>query len=351
MAGFSADGRATTSQAVTLIENDLQVPVDPATKFVVADGSDDTWAKLRFSSWDEAGAMLPRLPEAVTRTVIYNAIRDGVRSADLAPADALTILLDALAAEPEELIVAALLEWAVSELTDVYFPAATRAGHRARLAELAADLLERAPAGSDAQLTAARGFIRASADAELLGRWRAGTQLPDGLVLDLELRWSLLRRLSALGRLSEADIDAELVADASAAGVVHAAGARAIRPDPAAKERAWRALTEPGTLSAYELYAIAGAFFEPSQAELVAPYLPRFFPELAATVNFRSGWALGKLAGHAYPVSLASPELVAMADVALAGSAGRLDEGVRRAFLDRSDVVRRAVRSQQRYGG
>ena len=348
VAGFALDGTPTVRRPVTLIENSLEVPMDSVTAFVVPDAHDDTWAKLRFSSWDDVGQLLPQLSDSLTRTVLYNAVRDGVRSADLDPAQALAILLRSVAAEPEELVVASQLEWAVNELVAVYSRPDARAGRRAALAALATDLLDRAEAGSDQQLTAARALIRASDDVGLLSRWRSQDGLPDGLTLDVELRWSLVNRLAALGHLTEAEIDAELAADPSTAGVVYAAGARAIRPDPVAKERAWRALTEPTSLSAYELYGIARGFFEPSQQALVAQYLPRFFPEMAATTTFRTGFSLGLVTEYSYPVTMASPELVALGDATLARH--DLGAGVRRAFLDRGDVVRRAVASQQSFG-
>ncbi len=348
VAGFAADGTPTVRMPVTLIENNAEIPMDSATSFVIADSADDTWAKQRFSSWDDVERMLPQLSDSLTRAVLYNAVRDGVRSADLDPAQALAILLRSLVVEPEELVVAAQLQWAVAELVSVYSTPDSRSARRAMLAGLAADLLDRAAAGSDQQLTAARGLIRASDDPELLARWRAGHGLPTGLMMDIELRWSLVNRLAALGQLSESEIDAELAADPSTAGVVYAAGARAIRPDPAAKARAWQALTQPNSLSAYELYAIARGMFEPSQRELVTEYLPRFFPEIAATAAFRSGYALGQVTDYLYPTTMASASLVALGDQAL--SAGPLDAGVRRAFLDRGDVVRRAVVSQQRFG-
>lgn len=346
--GFTATGRPSTSSEVNLTGNSLSLASGPDTVLVVADASDSTWARQRFGRWDEVATVLPRLEDSLTRTVLYSAVRDGVRSADLAPTQALDILLPALAVEPVELAVAELFHFAVREVVGIYSPAAKRSERRARLAELAASLLAAAEPGSDAQLTAARALISATDEPELLARWRAGTDVPAGLVIDRELRWSLVHRLAVAGAVSEADIESELALDPSTAGALAAAGARAARPDPDSKERAWSALTQPGDRSAYEQFAIAQAFFDPSQSELVAPWLPRFFPEVAATASFRSGFALELLCDYSYPVSLTSPELLALADAALAGE---LPPGVRRPFTDRTDAARRAVRSQHKFEG
>ncbi|HEU5270424.1 MAG TPA: ERAP1-like C-terminal domain-containing protein, partial [Jatrophihabitans sp.] len=193
----------------------------------------------------------------------------------------------------------------------------------------------------------ARALLQACDDQQLLQSWRAGRELPDGLVIDSELRWLLITRLAALGALSAADVDAELAADASAAGVLHAARAQAIRPDPQAKRAAWRDLTEPSSRSAYELYAIGEGFFEQSQQELTRPYVPRFFAEMPGTARLRSGWALPQVITASFPVLAASPAVLELAEATLAGE---LDPKVRRALTDGTDILRRAVRAQQRFG-
>ena len=204
---------------------------------MVADSGDDSWAKIRFGAagWQPVAELLPRIEAAPTRVVLYNAIRDAVRDAELDPEQALDMVLAALAQEPVELVAAELLQFATEKLAGSFAMPADRPARRARIAGLAHQLLAAAAPGSDAQLEAARAGIRASDDTDWLRAWWAGEQLPSGLVIDAELRWALVTRLAALGALSAADIDAELARDESTAGVVHAARARAMRPDPAAK--------------------------------------------------------------------------------------------------------------------
>jgi aminopeptidase N len=352
--GFDAQARPLLDEQVTL--DDEAVPIGPSDlgplRLVVADSADDSWAKIRFGSagWQPVAELLPRIGAAPTRVVLYNAIRDAVRDSEIDPARALDMVLAAVAREPVELVAAALLQFATDELAGNYAKPADRPARRARVADLTQRLLAGAEAGSDAQLEAARAGIHASDDTAWLRAWWAGEQLPAGLVIDAELRWALVTRLAALGALSAADIDAELARDESAAGVLHAARAHAMRPDPAAKQATWALLTEPSQRSAYELYASAEGFFEPSQTELTASYLPRFFTQMPATAAHRHGWALGRVAFNAFPVGAASPQVLELAEAALAD--GRpLDPAIRRAFIDRTDTLRRAVRSLQRYGG
>jgi len=103
-------------------------------------------------------------------------------------------------------------------------------------------------------------------------------------------------------------------------------------------------------LPAYELYASAEGFFEPSQQALTEQYLPRFFSEMPGTAARRRGWALARVIACGLPVAAASPEVLQLAEAALAGSRGAaLDPAVRRSFTDGTDTLRRAVRSLQRY--
>ena len=293
--------------------------------------------------------LLPRIAAAPTRVVLYNAIRDAVRNAELDPAAALDMLLYAAAAEPIELVTADVLRFTTEELIGSHHRPADRQARRARVAAVAGKLLAEAAGGSDAQLEAARETIRASDDQQRLRAWLDASGVPAGLVIDAELRWLLLTRLAALGALSAADIDAELERDESTSGVVHAARARAMRPDPGTKRATWALLTQPGSTPAYELYASAEGFFEPSQGALTAEYLPRFFAEMPGTAAHRHGWALARVILHAFPLTAASPDVLALAESAL--SAADLDPAVRRAFVDGTDTLRRALVSQQRYGG
>jgi aminopeptidase N len=201
-----------------------------------------------------------------------------------------------------------------------------------------------APAGSDRQLVAFRAAIASSEDAEELGVWLAGRSLPAGLSLDPELTWAIVERLSSLGADPEL-IDDVLARDHSAAAEVHAVRARASRPDPAAKQRAWELLTQPSELGAYEIYAAAEGFFLPWQYELTGAYVRRYFAEMPATAAFRTGWALGRAALLAFPID-APADALPLAERVLARP--DLAPQIRRSLADGTDELRRAVRARNR---
>ena len=326
-----------------------RMPVPADTRLVVADGNDDTWARASFGGhdWHTIGRVLPGIKHPASRVVIYNAIRDSVRAAELDPNLALELLLPGAAAEPEDLVTADVLRFATEQLVAVFTPVGERPGRTSRIAELAGELLGEALPGTDAQLESARALVRTTDDATLLLGWLAGLRVPDGLAIDAELRWALIYRLTVLGAASESAIGLELGRDPSASGAVHAARARAAIPDPDAKAAAWRLLVEPSEASAYQLYATAEGFFQAGQTGLTSEYAERYFGEIPATAAHRQGWALSRVAMSSYPITHASRAVLRLADQTLLRAG--LAPGIRRAFEDGTDMMRRAVASQLRF--
>ncbi|MGX7679493.1 aminopeptidase N [Jatrophihabitans sp. DSM 45814] len=353
VAGFDAQGSVVFNEPVAIVANGpepLRLETGRPVTLAVADSIDETWAKIRFgeNNWPAVRSVLAKIENPLTRVVVFNAIRDSVRDADLNPAEALNIVLAALSTESEAIVIADLLQFSAHHLAGTFAPVGDRAARLGRVAELAASLLDAAKPGSDPQLVAARAFIRSSRDSARLEAWLAGNDVPDQLRVDAELRWAIVARLAALGSADGDLIGAELQRDRSTSGYGHAARARALRPDAESKRIAWRLLTEPSETPAYELYATAEAFFEPSQTELTHEYVARYFTDLPATSSHRRGWSLARVTLLSYPTTSASAQTLELAEVTLARS--DLDPGVRRSLVDGTDALRRALRSLTRYG-
>ena len=84
--------------------------------------------------------------------------------------------------------------------------------------------------------------------------WRAG-DLPDGIELDLDLRWRVLVRLAVLGEIDRAELQAALAAEPTAASRVEHSRAMASLPDAEAKAWAWQRFTGEVDVPNYELEA------------------------------------------------------------------------------------------------
>ncbi len=335
------DGRRRERRPVVVEAERTPVGIEaPPGTIVIPDAGDVGWARVRFNTWQLP--VVSAIEDAATRVVVHNAIRDAVRSAELAPDQALRMIEAAMPGETGDIVVASVLRFAVRSLCGAYCPVELRAGRRLRVATLADRLLTAADAGSDRQLVALRAFISVTDDASRLDRWLAGHDLPPGRRLDADLRWQVVERLVTLGA-DPGLIDRELRRDDSSQGRLAAARARAGVPERRAKDAAFALLTRPSDAGNNELYATAEQFFLPEQAELTAGHVADYFRLMPATAAFRQGWMLGRVASLAYPVVAASPEVLALAEQTLARD--DLDPQVRRSLVDGTDQLRRAVAS------
>src|SRR5262249_48532820 len=198
-----------------------------------------------------------------------------------------------------------------------------------QLASTAEKLLRAAEPGSDHQLAWMQllGWTATTqGQLDLLAGLLDGSIVLPGLGVDTELRWALLRRLCAVGRASDADIDAEAQRDPTDAGRRHAAACRAALPDTPHKAAAWELLAGSQEIGIETLAEVASAFAQPEHALLLGQYADRYFAALPKVWAARDEGGPGsfRLAfGHLlFPYSLASPELLARIDAFL-GEAAR----------------------------
>jgi aminopeptidase N len=325
-------------------------PLDPAGAVLLPDAQDETWAKvvLPASAWDAMPGLLPAVADARTRIATWNALRLATADAEVHPNLALDIVVAALPHEIDDAVVGSIARWATGTVVATYLDESGRSAAQARLAAALWEMASASAPGSGRQLAAARAAFGVSDDVPSLRRWLGGNSLPDGLVLDTELRWAIVRRLAALGALDDAAIAAELARDHSSSGLVHAAYCRAARPDADAKAAAWAAITTDAERSNYELYALAEGFWQPEQRPLAAGYVAAYFRDLPAASELRSGWITQRLALRAYPWTVVSPATLAATEDLLA--AGSLPALVQRSVVDAGDDLRRALAVRQRFG-
>jgi len=341
-------GSISTAVEALVADAPISITVPADALLVVPDLHDDTWAKIRFGpdGWSRVAEALPRIIDEQPAVVIYNAIRDSVRDAALSPVRALDMVCAGLRSCRSDVILTSVTGFAQDQLAGAYCPVGERSERLERVHRMAWQVLGESEPGSDHQLTAFRLVVRSAADVDGLRRWYRGDRLPEGVVLDPELVWTIVERLAGLTD-ERRFITHALDRDPSAAAQVHAARARAALPDAEAKEVAWSLLMRPSAASGLELYATAEGFFAPNQSELLKPFVTRYFSEIGNTAQFRTGWPLGEVAARAYPWSVATPETLQLAEQTLARD---LASPLRRALVDGTDRMRRAVRSLATFG-
>ncbi|MFJ9625106.1 aminopeptidase N [Streptomyces sp. NPDC101181] len=312
---------------------------------VVLNDGDLTYAKVRLdgASWDTALTSLSAIPDPLTRAVLWNTARDMVRDGELAPATYLTTARTHLPYETDLALVQGVLSFAAGQITDRYTAPEDRPRALATLAGLCRDLIRRTEDGSHPglRLIAVRHFIDAATQPDTLQSWLEDGTVHGGPELDPELRWRILTRLAVLGATDETAIDAELAADPSATGREGAARCRAALPTPEAKATAWDTLFTDDTLSNYLFTATAQGFWQPGQDELLAAYVPRFYPD-ATALAARRGPAIAEAAGrYAFPAYAVDAQSLAIGTRALEDP--DLIPALRRKLVDQLDDLRRAL--------
>ena len=274
---------------------------------LIPDAGDQTWARVRPSVSLGQLPALSRFADPSVRVVLLNALRDGVRHAELSPRAALSSIIAALPGEADATIAAAMLSWAL-DLSGDWLAPAERTEGREELAAASAELVASAPAGSDLQLSAFRALLRTTRDREQLTAWLEEQDLPQGIGLDQELRWLGVHRLIMLGAGTEI-IDAEYARDHTSTGLLRMRGVQTAVPTEEAKRAALEVLIGSSDLGNHELQAIAQNLFLPEHAHLTDGLVEPWLSGMIASARHRQGWMVPRLVQASAPTSHASAEV------------------------------------------
>ncbi|WP_433387013.1 aminopeptidase N [Micromonospora sp. KLBMP9576] len=315
---------------------------EPAARLLLPNDGDLTFAKVRLdpASADAVPLVLPGLGDPLARALLWGAVLDAAIDGERPVSGLVALIATALPAETEVIIAEDVLVLSRS-LIDRYLDPLAREAALAQVAAACRTSLDRAPAGGSLQLAAARGWIAASTDADRLAGWLAGRDVPPGLAVDAELRWSSLLRLVVLGAAGAAEIDTAAAADPSAAGAEWAARCRGALPDPDAKRAAWEIVVSNTTLSNRLVEATAEGFWQPEQAALTAGYVPRYFADMPAAARSRTPSVADQVAKRAFPrYAVAQPTREAAAALLARDD---VTPGLRRVVTDADDDLRRAL--------
>ncbi|MFT4296639.1 MAG: aminopeptidase N [Micropruina sp.] len=329
----------------------------PAPAVVLLNDGDLSYAKIRVDlGLDVVVARMHEFRDPVARALLWGATWDMCRDAQLSAADYVDLVSRGIAVETDLTAVTAVLAQAETAVR-YYTPPAARPALATRWTAGLVRLLKQVEPGSDHQLALVRalsGSLTTPAGAELLRAWLAGEEVPEGLIVDADLRWRFVAELARLGGLDEAGIDAELARDNTATGAEKAAGARAARPDAAAKAEAWRLAIEDVTVPNATHTQICANFWALDQDAVLAPYVDAWFAVMADISAQRNGWgqrslAIRKNVGELlFPRPFGDRALLARIDAWVAST--DLTDSVRRMVSERRDDVERALRCQEAAG-
>jgi aminopeptidase N len=316
----------------------------PAADLVLVNDDDLTYAKTGLDPASRATALAGAgsIDDSLARALVWGALWEEVRSAELPAQEFVEAALAGLADERHPAILESLGQWLRTAVTRYVAPE-LREAVALRMCAGTAALLDGAEPGSQVQLALATAHIAAATEPARLARLAellSGRTAIPGLVLDDDLRWAIVVRLAARGTAGEALIDGELATDRTSEGARAAAQARAAIPSAAAKAAAWATAVEVGGLPNALLEATVQGFSDPdAPGDLLAPYRDRYFDDIAGLFASRSPAEAQVLATGLFPP--ASEQAVAGARALLADPG--LPSGLRRILAEESAEVERAL--------
>src|SRR5665648_482021 len=323
----------------------------PSVSMLVPNATDLTWANIKLDAATVAAAPteLSAVPQAQARAVVWTALIDGVALAEIDPRHLLSVLATSWASESNQSIINRVGLLMAQRIIPAFIPGAEQAGAQAVVAKAATSMLAQSEPGSSRALVAARYVATSTADEDLLRRWAAGQQLPEGLEGDLDFRWVALGNLARRGAIGSAGLDAALDEDRTMAGNLKWLEAKASAPDASAKAWAWEQLTGDHGRSNYELNALAVGFWHASDQDVLRPYVARYFSEVPALSGRVGQDALARVAALAYPGNLVEASTAQQSAAALRRT--DLTASVRRAIVDADSQLGEALASRAAFGG
>ena len=324
----------------------------PAGELLLVNDGDLTYAKsgLDASSWALLRAELRRLSDPLAEALAWSSAWDLVRDGVL-PARDFVALVTANLTDDTPIGVVQRLQLRAVAAAERYADPDVRDRLVHDLLVDAREQLRIAAPGSDQQLAWARHWAtcaRVDADERAdVRRVLDGELVIDGLSVDTDLRWHLVVQLARAGAADDPVIDAELARDDTDLGQRQAATARAARPSPAAKQATWDRLLEDHTLSHTMSRQLWGGFGPIEQAELLAPYVSRYFEVLEQVWAQRTlDWAIAFSAAM-FPHHAAGDELLGRVDALLGDDTlpggEPLPGPLRRVLLEQRDTLARML--------
>jgi aminopeptidase N len=285
-----------------------------------------------------------RLDDGLARAVVWGALWDMVRNAELSASEYVDISIRCIDVETDPAVFQSLVFRAFSAFEEYASP--THRGElREAVARTAFDRLQRIAPGSDLQLHWTLTFIdaaRRAADLDWVAGLLDGRTRLDGLAVDFAVRWAAVTALAGAGAAGPEVIADELERDPTDMGRRAAAAARAARPVPEAKAEAWEAVTN-GRVSLATKMAIADGFHRPDQESLLAEYVQPYFDTLLPFWESHDIDEGLMFARWMYPMTIITPEVVALTDGWLTRD---LPGPARRSLLESQDEIKRTLRTR-----
>ncbi|MFK3679329.1 aminopeptidase N [Microbacterium sp. NPDC090218] len=338
------DGRIVRreQQELDLIGERTEVVV-PDADLVLLNDDDLTYAKARLdeTSLRTVEESLSSIDEPLARALVWSSLWNATRDGELRAARYLAIVRAHAPGESNIGLLAGVLANAAYAIRH-FVVEADREEQQRTWTDAVWSALQAADAGSDAQLSWARALATASAFDDVHHeqiRALLDGDVPEGLVVDPDLRWQLLTALITTGHADLAEIAAEQLQDDTGSGRTAARRARAARPDPAVRAEAWASAWNDLSLSNDHLDAEIDGFRAGGRRDLISSFDDEYFRRIGAVWNERSIEIARRLVLGFFPAA----ESLEPVDTWLADNAAA-PAALRRLVIEQRDHLERELR-------
>ena len=259
---------------------------------LLVNDDDLSYVKVRLDPASEATvrSSLHTISDPMARALCWTALWDSARDG-VTPASRYVEAVQRFA--PSETGSGVLLTVLGNAATAVehYVPARERSAVRRAWLNTATLELQAAAPGSDQQLAWARTLAETSrrdpGQLDLIQGLLHSSGVPEGLVVDAELRWNLWHALAAHSKATSEQLDVELTRDNTASGRAAHTTALAAHPDPAVKAAAWDAAVS-GTSLSNQLLSATITGFNTAPAGMLDDFIEPYFDCLEQVWTERS---------------------------------------------------------------
>jgi aminopeptidase N len=327
----------------------------PVADLLLLNDRDLAYAKIRFDSRSIATLTehLSSIEDQLARSLCWGAAWDMVRDAEL-PTGQWVKIVSRHAADEPDLSTALEVVGRAAAAANAYGDPTRRREYRAALAGVARTRLDASDGGSDAQTSWAGmwlNLIDEPSDLAIARGWLGGEAVPEGLDIDVNIRWSVVSRLAASGADDGVElIEAENKRDATDIGARRALAAKAARPDAAAKEEAWGIAVDNQEIPLVSVRAFLWqGFHQASQEDVLVPFVDRYPEAFDKIWAERDHDVATSLSAMLFPSSVIDEGTIAMADGLLARD--DISPAARRSLREAKDGMQRALRARKADAG
>ena len=310
---------------------------------------DLTYAKIRLDSHslNTATKEIASIESSLSRALIWGAVWDMVRDAEVGTGKYLDLVLAGIEKETDIGLVQQVLMQCRSAI-DVFADRKNRKNYNIKLATGLEKLISQAKPGSDRQLALLRTFSAVATTEEQINKVAQildGIEKIEGLVVDTDLRWALLRRLVVVGKRGEKEISEELKKDDTVMGREHAAGAKAAMPSLDAKQKAWEQVINNENLTNSELHSILAGISYMDHEEVLKNFVNKYFDSVSSLWNARTHEIGQSLVTGLFPSTNINQDVIKKCDEFLEKNK-ELAVGARRIIIEQRDSLARALKAQ-----